>query len=58
MNNEKVLTCSFCSAAAEDRRFLVAGPKEVMICDQCVEECIGVLFNKMREATIIELKKP
>lgn len=50
--------CSFCSSAASERRLVIAGPKDAMICDQCVEECVQILFSKLREATIVEFKKP
>ena len=35
--------CSFCSRVAEDTGRLIAGPKGVYICNECVELCSEIL---------------
>lgn len=35
--------CWFCRAARQDREFLIAGPMNVMICNQCVAICVEII---------------
>jgi ATP-dependent protease Clp ATPase subunit len=37
MSTDSQLQCSFCEKAAGDVRWLIAGPKNVFICDACVD---------------------
>jgi hypothetical protein len=38
-------SCAFCGKPAEGVKHLIAGP-QVMICDECVAICAGVLADK------------
>jgi hypothetical protein len=40
-----VLSCSFCTARADDCSTLIQGPG-VSICRHCVEDCIKILWGK------------
>jgi hypothetical protein len=35
--------CSFCGKAADEVGQLIAGPREVYICDQCIDLCNRIL---------------
>jgi len=42
----KELRCSFCYKAHADVKKLIAGPKDVAICDECVEVCYQIVAGK------------
>ena len=39
--SEKVM-CSFCGKSQDEVRKIVAGPKEIFICDECVVLCLQI----------------
>jgi ATP-dependent Clp protease ATP-binding subunit ClpX len=39
-------SCSFCGRTADIARRLIAGPKDVFICDECVEVCRKILTEE------------
>ena len=39
-DNNKQFRCSFCNKTQDQVRKLVAGPKGVYICDECIEVCM------------------
>ena len=41
--------CSFCGKSADMARRLIAGPKDVFICDECVEVCRKILAEEDHE---------
>ena len=41
--------CSFCGKSADMARRLIAGPKDVFICDECVEMCRKILAEEDQE---------
>jgi len=41
--------CSFCGKSADMARRLIAGPKDVFICDECVEVCRKILAEEDQE---------
>lgn len=41
--NEKLVHCSFCNKKAEEVMKLVAGPKGVFICDECIDLCQSIV---------------
>ena len=41
--------CSFCGKSADMARRLIAGPKDVYICDECVEVCRKILAEEEHE---------
>lgn len=44
------LHCSFCHKSQDEVVFLVCGgEKLVFICDECIELCIKVIFNKLKK---------
>ncbi|MCL2373937.1 MAG: ATP-dependent Clp protease ATP-binding subunit ClpX [Treponema sp.] len=45
-SNDYERTCSFCGKSAEMARRLIAGPKDVFICDECVEMCRKILAEE------------
>ena len=44
MASPEILRCSFCGKSQDEVRKLIAGPA-VMICDECVEVCVDVIFD-------------
>jgi len=41
--------CSFCGKSADMARRLIAGPRDVFICDECVEVCRKILIEEDQE---------
>jgi len=41
--------CSFCGKSADMARRLIAGPRDVYICDECVEMCRKILIEEDQE---------
>ena len=41
------LQCSFCRKTQEQVALLIAGPG-VNICDDCIELCVGIVFEHMQ----------
>ena len=41
--------CSFCGRSADMARRLIAGPRDVFICDECVEVCRKILAEEDQE---------
>ncbi|MDR2304337.1 MAG: ATP-dependent Clp protease ATP-binding subunit ClpX, partial [Treponema sp.] len=41
--------CSFCGKSAGMARRLIAGPKDIFICDECVEVCRKILTEEDHE---------
>ena len=61
-DNNKQFRCSFCNKTQDQVRKLVAGPKGVYICDECIEVCTEIMedeFENFNEDTQeINLMKP
>ena len=61
-DNNKQFRCSFCNKTQDQVRKLVAGPKGVYICDECIEVCTEIMedeFEGFNEDTQeINLMKP
>ena len=61
-NVDDKLRCSFCNKTQDQVRKLVAGPKGVYICDECIEVCTEIMedeFENFNEDTQeINLMKP
>ena len=61
-DNNKQFRCSFCNKTQDQVRKLVAGPKGVYICDECIEVCMEIMedeFENFNEDTQeINLMKP
>lgn len=43
--------CSFCGKAKENTGFLMAGPSDVYICDDCVKLCTELIEEAKGEST-------
>jgi ATP-dependent Clp protease ATP-binding subunit ClpX len=54
--DEQVLKCSFCGKADSQVRKLIAGPKGVYICDECVEICNDIIEEEIQEEYDRELE--
>lgn len=57
-NNGVNYFCSFCNKPQEQVRKLIAGPKGVYICDECINICSEILeeeFGTQREASDVEI---
>lgn len=61
-DNNKQFRCSFCNKTQDQVRKLVAGPKGVYICDECIEVCTEIMEDEFEEynddAQEINLMKP
>ena len=42
------MKCSFCGKPSADVGLIFAGPN-VAICDECVQLCVGIIFDRTRE---------
>ena len=49
--DKNTLQCSFCGKSQHEARILVAGPS-AFICDECVEVCLGIVFEYARKAKV------
>src|SRR5689334_7727880 len=47
----RVLRCSFCNKDQNDVKKLIAGPKSVFICSECVEVCNRIIADGHRFTT-------
>jgi ATP-dependent protease Clp ATPase subunit len=43
------IRCSFCGKAREDVRKVIAGPRGVFICDECVDLCNEIIVEEIDE---------
>lgn len=48
-NGVRKLCCSFCGKTEDMVRKLIAGPKDVFICDECIDICSEILDEEMDE---------
>lgn len=44
--DDSKIVCSFCGKPQNDAKKLVAGPKNVYICDECVELCCQIIYEE------------
>lgn len=42
------MKCSFCGKSKDTVALIFAGPN-VAICDECVQVCLGIIFDRTRE---------
>jgi hypothetical protein len=45
------LKCSFCSKSQHDVKYLIAGPNEAHICDECTKLCVEIVAEKRTAET-------
>ncbi|WP_250278502.1 ATP-dependent Clp protease ATP-binding subunit ClpX [[Clostridium] colinum] len=45
-NDDHKITCSFCGKTQEEAKKLVAGPKNIYICDECVDLCCQIIYEE------------
>lgn len=45
-NDEHKIACSFCGKSQDEAKKLVAGPKNIYICDECVELCCQIIYEE------------
>ena len=61
-DNNKQFRCSFCNKTQDQVRKLVAGPKGVYICDECIEVCTEIMEDEFEDynddSQEINLMKP
>lgn len=43
-NKEVQIVCSFCGISHQEAHHIVASPKGVAICDECVMNCLNVII--------------
>ena len=48
-DSSKQFRCSFCNKTQDQVRKLVAGPKGVYICDECIEVCAEIMEDEFEE---------
>jgi|HubBroStandDraft_3_1064219.scaffolds.fasta_scaffold446828_2 hypothetical protein len=41
------LVCSFCGKGQDDVRKLIAGPRDVYICDECIDLCNDIIAEEI-----------
>ncbi len=45
-NDDHKITCSFCGKTQDEAKKLVAGPKNIYICDECVDLCCQIIYDE------------
>lgn len=45
-NDDHKITCSFCGKTQDEAKKLVAGPKNIYICDECVDLCCQIIYEE------------
>ncbi len=48
-NDDNKITCSFCGKTQNEVKKLLAGPKNIYICDECVELCCQIMYDEFDE---------
>lgn len=49
IDDKSTLRCSFCGKTQEQVRKLIAGPKDVYICDECVDLCSEIVEEELED---------
>ena len=49
-NDDRTFRCSFCGKNQEQVKRLIVGPKDVYICDECIEACAEIIEEEAEEA--------
>lgn len=44
--------CDFCDKSQDDVEQIIAGPKDIHICNECVELCVEIIQEKRDEKTV------
>ena len=44
-------TCSFCGKSGDGSRRLITGPRNIYICNECIEMCNEILANESEETS-------
>lgn len=61
-NDDSKIVCSFCGKTQEDAKRLVAGPKNIYICDECIELCYQIIYeefqNEKNDDSDLDFKLP
>lgn len=50
---ENPLECSFCSKNQNEVKKLIAGPSNIMICDECIELCHDIIKNEEEDTNTV-----
>jgi ATP-dependent Clp protease ATP-binding subunit ClpX len=60
MKNERLMTphCSFCGKSQQEVRGMVAGPKDVFICNECNDLCTEIFADERIETERNQTHKP
>ena len=45
-NDDNKIVCSFCGKSQNEAKRLVAGPKNIYICDECVDLCSQIIYEE------------
>lgn len=48
---QKTYTCSFCGKSNDQIRRMIAGPKGVFICNECIEKCNEIIADEEGRST-------
>lgn len=51
-NDDTKIVCSFCEKSQKDAKKLVAGPKNIYICDECVELCCQIIYEEFPDDAV------
>ena len=51
--------CHFCGKSQDQVSLMIAAPADGSgICDECVQECVAIIFSHARSKNLLELPKP
>ena len=51
-NDDHKIFCSFCGKSQDEAKKLVAGPKNIYICDECVDLCCQIIYEEFPVETM------
>ena len=54
-DGENTLECSFCSKNQNEVKKLIAGPSNIMICDECIELCYDIIKDEESDVVSVSM---
>lgn len=48
-DDKQILLCSFCGKSQHDVRKMISGPNDVLICDECVDQCNDIILEEIED---------
>lgn len=49
LGHDSFVICSFCNRESRQIKYMVKGPKDANICNECVEICLELIKERLEE---------